>query len=540
MRTASFSPVLFQKFGKERRDIVKTIQTNNVVVYTRVSSKEQADKNMSLETQRKAIEEYAIRNNLNVVSYFGGTYESAKTDGRKEFSRMLEFIKRNKRTISQLLVYSIDRFSRTGGAAIKLATDLREQYGISVFAVTQPTDTSNPSGVLHQNIQLLFSEYDNQLRKQKIIAGMKNKLEKGIWVLKAPQGYDNVTINGERKIVVNAEGKKIRKAFQWKLEGISNTEIIDKLKTLGIKMYKQQLTNIFANPFYCGLISHGLLEGEVVEGVHEKLLSPDQFLQINEIRQASPKYGKKHQNENVNISLRNFIKCDVCGKPFTGYLVRKKGLYYYKCNTKGCKCNVSAKTMHNMFADYLEPFKVRPEFQDILLYDLLHYFEELTRADVENVKQLKIQLTEVDKKIKTLREKHFITEEVNKEIYDEFSAAYAKESADIIQKIDASSLVLSNLEEGIKKVLKMCENLNEIWGLADFDTKERFQNLVFPSGLVYDRENKEYRTQDVNPIFYEIARRTEALDDNKKGLTPFLWGKSNWVVSTGIEPVSNV
>lgn len=540
MRTTSFSPVLFQQFGKERRDIVKTVTTNNVVVYTRVSSKEQADKNMSLETQRKAIEEYAVRNNLNIVSFFGGTYESAKTDGRKEFSRMLEFLKRNKRTISQLLVYSIDRFSRTGGAAIKLATDLREQYGISVFAVTQPTDTSNPSGVLHQNIQLLFSEYDNQLRKQKIIAGMKGKLEKGIWVLKAPQGYDNMTINGVRTIVVNAEGKKIKKAFQWKLERISNTEIIDRLKTLGVKMYKQQLTNIFANPFYCGLISHGLLEGEVVEGVHEKLLTPEQFLEIHQIRQASAKYGQKHHNENANISLKSFIKCDVCEKPFTGYLVKKKGLYYYKCNTIGCKCNVSAKIMHNMFTDYLEPFRVRPEFYDALLFDLVHYFEDLTKADVENVKLLKTQLTEVDKKIRILREKHFITGEISKDIYDEFSVGYAQESVEIIKKIDSGSLVLSNLETAMKKALKMCQNLNEIWDLADYGDKERLQNMLFPSGLVYDRENKEYRTEDVNPIFYEIARRTEVLDDNKTGLTPFLWSKSSWVVSTGIEPVSNV
>lgn len=268
-------------------------ETKNVVVYTRVSSKEQADKNLSLETQKKAIEEYTIRNGLTISAYFGGTYESAKTDGRKEFSRMLEFIKRNKRTISQLLVYSIDRFSRTGGAAIKLATDLREQYGISVFAVTQPTDTSNPSGVLHQNIQLLFSEYDNQLRKQKIIAGMKNKLEKGIWVLKAPQGYDNVSINGERKILLNDEGKRLKKAFQWKLAGYSNTEILEKLEGVGISLYPQQLCRIFANPFYCGYITHGLLEGKIVEGVHEKLITPDQFLHINEIRQQSPQYGVK-------------------------------------------------------------------------------------------------------------------------------------------------------------------------------------------------------------------------------------------------------
>ena len=170
----------FDKFAKTSKTAIKTTDTKNAVIYTRVSSKEQADKNLSLETQRRAIEEYAKRNNQTVVSYFGGTYESAKTDGRKEFVRMLDFIKKSKGKISHLLVYSLDRFSRTGGGAIKLATDLREKYGVSVFAITQPTDTNNPSGVLHQNIQFLFSEYDNQLRKQKAVAGMKEKFQKWI------------------------------------------------------------------------------------------------------------------------------------------------------------------------------------------------------------------------------------------------------------------------------------------------------------------------------------------------------------------------
>ena len=108
MTTQKSSPVLFSQFVKKSREVSKVSDSKNVVVYTRVSSKEQADKNLSLETQKKAIEEYAIRNGLTISAYFGGTYESAKTDGRKEFSSMLEFIKRNKRTIRG---YSICRNS---------------------------------------------------------------------------------------------------------------------------------------------------------------------------------------------------------------------------------------------------------------------------------------------------------------------------------------------------------------------------------------------------------------------------------------------
>ena len=70
------------KFGRFSTTTVKKVEGNLVVMYTRVSGKGQFDKNDSLETQRKAIEEYAARNNLIIVSRFGDTYESAKTDKR--------------------------------------------------------------------------------------------------------------------------------------------------------------------------------------------------------------------------------------------------------------------------------------------------------------------------------------------------------------------------------------------------------------------------------------------------------------------------
>ena len=74
------------------------------VVYTRVSSKEQAEKNGSLEVQRKYCDNYANSNTISIREYFGGSFESAKTDGRKEFQRMLEYVRKNK-SISYIIVF---------------------------------------------------------------------------------------------------------------------------------------------------------------------------------------------------------------------------------------------------------------------------------------------------------------------------------------------------------------------------------------------------------------------------------------------------
>jgi DNA invertase Pin-like site-specific DNA recombinase len=409
----------FSQFGKYGKTTGKVVSINNqgAIVYTRVSSKEQAENNLSLDFQKKTIEDYASKQNLPILGYFGGTYESAKTDGRKEFLRMLEFIKKHKGKVSHILVYTLDRFSRTGGGAIKLAQDLREKYGVTVFAVTQPTDTSNPSGVLHQNIQLLFSEFDNQLRKQRAVAGMKEKFEKGEWVTRVPQGYDIVKINGVRKIVINKEGKLIKKAFEWKGEGMKNEEIIQRLNAQGMKMYKQQLVKIFKKPFYCGIINHGLLNGKVIEGNHPKLISQELFLKVNNINICSHQYGVPHKKEREQVPLKVFMRCEDCGQPFAGYIVKKKNLWYYKCRTKGCKCNRSAKVMNGAFVEYLQDYIPEEEAIEPLQFKLEQLYYKINEERFEDEKRLNEQLAEVSKKIDTIEEKFYVLNEMSRETF---------------------------------------------------------------------------------------------------------------------------
>jgi len=63
----------------------------------------------------------------------------------------------------------------------------------------QPSDTKTSSGKFQQNIQLLFRQYDNEVRKEKCVIGMKEKLKVGFWAGKAPLGYSPVGFKKESK-----------------------------------------------------------------------------------------------------------------------------------------------------------------------------------------------------------------------------------------------------------------------------------------------------------------------------------------------------
>src|SRR6476646_1003242 len=92
---------IFLPFANGKID--ERITGNNSVVYSRVSSKEQ-ESGWSIGTQNKEIEIGCERHQLNILAYFGGVYESAKTDERKEFSRMLAFVRNSKEKVSYIVV----------------------------------------------------------------------------------------------------------------------------------------------------------------------------------------------------------------------------------------------------------------------------------------------------------------------------------------------------------------------------------------------------------------------------------------------------
>ncbi|RYD52381.1 MAG: recombinase family protein [Sphingobacteriales bacterium] len=297
--------VLFNQFGKGKQQ--QALRSQSCVIYTRVSTKEQADNNLSLETQRKACEQFAQKQNLVIQGYFGGTYESAKTDERKQFNAMLSFVKKSSAKVSTIIVYSVDRFSRSGANAIYLAQQLKA-IGITINAVTQPTDATTASGMLQQNIQFIFSEYDNQLRREKCMAGMKEKLLAGGWVGRQPLGYDIVQRDGKKAIVLNSKGKLIRRAFEWRLQGMSNEAVRDKLEKSGWKTSGQRVSDFLRNPFYCGLVVHNALEGQVIEGHQEKAVSKELFLQVNSLL-AKNTYGYSTKPDNDEAPLKKFLRC---------------------------------------------------------------------------------------------------------------------------------------------------------------------------------------------------------------------------------------
>ncbi len=470
---------------------------NRAVKYTRVSTKKQMERNQSLFLQDKYINDYAAHNSLQIVASFGGSNESAKSDDdRREFSRMMEFIKHNE--VHYILVDSYDRFSRTGINAITIIEALEKEHGITVISASNPIDTSTTTGDFQQDLLLLFANFMNKQHRDRVIRGTREVLRRGRIVGKAPLGYDQETSKNEQRITVNSTGEALKQAFRMKLDGKDNATILLFLRQIGTgplrTLNHKRLFQIFENPFYAGILVRKLLDYEPVQGTWEPLVAPEDFLKIQGIH---VKRSYKIKENDTHLPLRRFLYC-TCGGAMVGYIVKKKGLYYYKCNY-GCHVNKSAKALHALFEDKLSNFIMDERYERHLKIFLNEVLLEASEGETQKRKSLGLVISNLKTKIQSLKDRH-VEGELDKDIFKEYMLKYGSELMEAESELKGI-IEVSNPDKAIEKLLELSYNLKLFWQVTAFETRQELQKLIFPEGLIFDKGLNDYRTSKINEMF---------------------------------------
>ncbi len=524
---------------KKKHKKIKADRTSGskkiAVIWTRVSTHYQAENNLSLETQERACREYAERNNIEIDRIMGQTNESAKVEG-KLYEEMITYVSMNKR-INIILVYSYDRFSRAGAEAIVTKAYLKTK-GITVVSVTQPIDSDNMAGEFMENMLFLFNQFENNLRKQKCTAGMLQCLEKGDWFSKPPLGYEPDRNAAEKhRFIINAKGRLIEQAFKWKAdEGVSDTVIIDRLMLRGLRIDKQRLSEIFHNPFYCGKIKHYLLGDKVIKGNQPALIDENTWNIVNGIETHS---GYTHQEETPDTPLKQHLVCSCCGKHLSGYVVKAKGLWYYKCSTKGCKLNKSAVAVHEAYEHLLEQYQIPEPVRSIVEETMTKILAERNIKVGDDLAELRKRRTILKHQRKTVMMRYGLGE-IPSDVYE-----LSKKNLD--KDIDALNIEIHELEKNSSNqamdmnriILTSCK-LKDWWKCSSYQKRQNLQNLVFPDGLIWDKENDKPRTIRENTALMYMRLITKHLQESpEQEKTGKTCDFSGLVAEAGLEPATS-
>lgn len=486
------------------------------VIWCRVSTKEQFKNNCSIDVQKKECREYATQHNIQVIGEYEGKGESAKTTNGRQFQEMLKVVTSNKK-VNTILVRTYDRFSRTGGEGIVVKEMLRKR-GVDLIAVAQPVE-KNTQGEFLEDLYLILSKFDNSQRRDKCLAGIKGCMERGDWCCRVPMGFSRKKVDKRHIITVNETGKILREAFLWKAnENITSDEIMRRLNRRGVFIKKSQLSEMFRNKFYCGMIRHWSLGEDWIRGNQEILIEPEIFDKVNRKMNERHLAGYEKQESN-NFPLKGHVFCPDCHRPFTAYTVKKKNRDYYKCNTKGCCHNRAADVMHQKYINLLSDYRIPKCLFPILQRVFTKVFWENNQREKEEIKSLNIRLTDCEVKAKAVRLRYGLGE-IDKEIYDDTMNVLEEQKDEIEQNLELYKNKLSNLDRYTTKVLKMSCKLGDLWQKGNARVCQKLQNLVFPQGIEWDDKNDDYRTFSENEVFRLFRKISTTYKYESKKNTP--------------------
>lgn len=141
-----------------------------VAIYARVSTIDQ----QTLPMQVEAMQEYAAHRNWSIIKIV-----QEKDSGAKKLPLRQEVLTLAKRReIDTIIVWKLDRWGRS---LVNLVTELHDLHalGVGFVSLTEALDFTTPSGKAMAGMLAVFAEFERDMLRERVIAGIAHAREKG-------------------------------------------------------------------------------------------------------------------------------------------------------------------------------------------------------------------------------------------------------------------------------------------------------------------------------------------------------------------------
>src|SRR5579871_1830313 len=255
-----------RKFTERNR----TMKTSKAVLYTRVSTGEQAESGTSLEAQELACLRKAAELGLPVVGTFSDPGVSgALYLGRPGIQAALSALE--SRQADTLIIYKLDRSGRDVDVIRAIRKRVEVAGGRLVFADGMNFDSSATGKLMFTQLAG-FAEFERELIRERTMLGMRRRAEQGQQPSRArsPYGYHVViradVLKGDYPAdqlgsyqIVEAEAHWVKEIFRRYADGESLEAVCRWLNAQGVRTprngdywRRSSLRTILSNPAYKG------------------------------------------------------------------------------------------------------------------------------------------------------------------------------------------------------------------------------------------------------------------------------------------------
>lgn len=314
-----------------------------VALYLRVSTNAQAEEGYSLDEQEDRLKAFCKAKNWVVGEVYRDPGYSGANLNRPGLSSLI----RNCKEYDAVIVYRLDRLSRSQRDTLYLIEDVFDKNQCSFISVTEGFDTSTYMGKMVVGILSVFAQMERERIKDRMQGGRIERAKTGktmTWNT-PPYGYyvekDILTIDP-------IEAQCVKKAYGWYLAGRSQKEIVRLLNGENAKDTPWTSANVkrlLTNPVYTGKTRY---LNQEYDGMHEPIVSEDVFYSVQEElkRRQDKAYSKKGTPRPFQSKylLSGLLRCAECGcmVTVTLYKPRKDGTRtkLYKCVSTMAKSSV--------------------------------------------------------------------------------------------------------------------------------------------------------------------------------------------------------
>jgi len=292
-----------------------------IALYIRVSTEAQAEEGYSIEAQEKILRAECTAKEYDeaLVKAYVDAGASGSNIERPALKQLIDDCRDGR--VSTVIVYKLDRLSRSQKDTLFLIEDVFIPNGIDFVSVNERLDTGSPYGKAMIGILSAFAQLERENIFMRTRMGMRERVRAGLWPGggKVPYGYDYDAAAGI--LVPNGDADTVRKLYELYLSGYSLSRIA---RILGLK-YEAHARQILLRKSNTGIITYN---GEEYRGLHQPLIDEDTY------RQAIDEFNRRsdiNQKGAASHLLTGFLRCGHCGAKMRYQKWTKDGRFKLNC-----------------------------------------------------------------------------------------------------------------------------------------------------------------------------------------------------------------
>lgn len=366
----------------------------SVILYARVSTGQQAEKELSIPAQLRALRAYASECGWEIAGEFQDVASGWNLTQRPNLSAALRLARNGE--VDHLLVHKSDRLSRNTYQYLTIKGQLRT-CGVNIVSVVERFE-DNPMGEFMEHIMAAQSEFYSANLSFEVKKGLEERLRRGRWNGQLPIGYIK---SGDKVMLDPARAAHVRFAFErWANGNVATPALANELFERGLvgrngkPIAATKLCDVLKNPFYIGIMKTA--SGEYA-GLHPHLIPRELFKRCQEVFRQRCRRGGKPATK-LHFLLSGLIHCPKCAALLVGERhIKKSGkiFRYYRCHRANCKFNVRAEGPETKVMDELLQLDLPRKLGPILQARVRREKRKRDERQVADVRALRQRLREL-------------------------------------------------------------------------------------------------------------------------------------------------